>query len=234
MDPMSDAPGSEPPGPPPTRRAHLEASRRVAQIMRAAEEAAAELREDAERRADARIAEAARAAQARVTAAEEEATELLEDARQQAASLRASAEQDAEKLREDARAQAKQVVDDASRSAAETQRIAEVFADETRRQAEEDARRHVGRARELAGEVLADGTEMSHNLRQLAEFLRRNAETILKDVQRAHRAMSTKLDGSGYEDDRPPAVPDPAPRPRFDDGTEIPEFIPSRPRRGSR
>ena len=60
-------------------RPHIEASRRVASIMRAAEDAANEIREEAERRADARIAEAARAADIRVAAAEEEAEELLAD-----------------------------------------------------------------------------------------------------------------------------------------------------------
>src|SRR4051812_25658928 len=69
---MSDTPGSRADageaGEPPRARPHIEASRRVAQIMRAAEDAAAELRQEAERRADARIAEASRAAELRVTA----------------------------------------------------------------------------------------------------------------------------------------------------------------------
>ena len=73
---MTDAPEAADGADPPRARPHLEASRRVAQIMRAAEDAAAELRMEAERRADARIAEASRAAENRVAAAEEEATEL--------------------------------------------------------------------------------------------------------------------------------------------------------------
>src|SRR4051812_44260627 len=92
---MSETPGSGAdagePGGAPRARPHIEASRRVAQIMRAAEDAATELRQEAERRADARIAEASRAAELRVAAAEEEAADIIGAARQQAAALEESA-----------------------------------------------------------------------------------------------------------------------------------------------
>ena len=235
---MSDAPGSEVPQAPEgdsggRARPHIEASRRVGQIMRAAEDAAAEVRAEAERRADARIAEATRAADQRVVAAEDEAQEILADAQRQAATLHETAQGDADRLREEARSDAARIVGDASQEAAEVQRIAEVFAEQTREKAEQDARKQLARARELAGEVLADGTEMSHNLRQLSESLRRNAETILRDVQSAHRAMTARLDEAGYDlpsENGVPALGDRADRGDPDLG-EVPEFIPRTPRR---
>src|SRR3954471_11362209 len=236
--PMTDAPGSDQPaGDPGARpRPHIEASRRVAQIMRAAEDAAAELRDEAERRADARIAEASRAADLRVAAAEDEAAEIIAEAQRQAAVLHQTAESDAERLREEARAQARQIVEEANQQAAEVQRIAEGFAEQTREKAEQDARKQVGRARDLAVEVLGDGTEMSHNLRQLSESLRRNAETILLDVQRAHRAMTAMLDDAGYhfdDDAFTPAGADASGGRGRGSGEidDVPEFIPRSPRR---
>lgn len=204
---------------------HAEASRHVAQIMRAAEEAAAELRMEAERRADARIAEATRAADMRVTAAEEEAAEILAEAQRQATVLHETATGEAARLREEAAAQAARIVEEANQQASENQRIAEVFAKETRENAAQDARKQVSRARELAGEVLADGSEMSHNLRQLSESLRRNAETILLDVQRAHRAMTAALEDAGYD------VPHAGSRGTDPASGDVPEFIPRNARR---
>jgi hypothetical protein len=167
-----------------------------------------------------------------VSAAEDEVAELLADAQRQAATLQATAEGDAEQLREQARVEGRRVVEEATREAGEMQRIAEVFAEQTREKAEQDARKQLGRARELAAEVLADGTEMAHNLRQLSESLRHNAETILRDVQRAHRAMTAKLDEAGYDAGELPLSPVAADRgdvaPDFGD---VPEFVPRRPRR---
>src|SRR5439155_7342975 len=53
------------------------ASDRIAEIVRAAEQTAEQVRAEAEHRADERIAEADRAAEYRVSAAEEEAREIL-------------------------------------------------------------------------------------------------------------------------------------------------------------
>src|SRR3954451_23453180 len=121
--PMTDAPGSDQPaGDPGARpRPHIEASRRVAQIMRAAEDAAAELRDEAERRADARIAEAARAADLRVSAAEEAAAEIIAEAQRQAAVLHETAQSDADRIRDEARGEARHVLDDANQQANEVQ-----------------------------------------------------------------------------------------------------------------
>jgi vacuolar-type H+-ATPase subunit H len=228
---MSDEPGSSADatgGGSRRGRAHVEASRRVAQIMRAAEDAATQLRDEAERRADARIAEASRAAELRVDAAEEEAREILTEARRRAADLEQHAREEAERVRTEAAEEAARVLGDANANAAEVQRIAEVFAKETRDKADQDARRQVVRAKELANEVLADGSEMSHNLRQLSESLRRNAETILVDVQRAHRAMTARLAESGYDLGGSSSAPSRSAAP---DVGDVPEFVPRTPRR---
>ena len=74
---------------------------RVESIVSAAEHAALDLREEAEKRAGERIEEADRAAEIRVSAAEEEAEELLESARAQAETTRRQAESDAKRLRDE-------------------------------------------------------------------------------------------------------------------------------------
>ena len=211
-------------------RPHIEASRRVASIMRAAEDAAAELRAEAERRSDARIAEAARAADNRIRAAEDEAAELLGEARAEAQRVTEAAEADATRLREDARTESTRIVAEARAEAEEVQRIAEVFAAQTKEEAEESARRQLGRARELAAQVLSDGTDMSDHLNQLADSLRRNAELLLRDVSAAHRVMAERLEAAGAE------VPEarqsrPARQTRSVDVGDVPEFIPPAPRR---
>ena len=190
--------------------------------MRAAEDAATELRAEAERRADARIAEAARAYELRVQAAEDEVAELLADARATAAEVAASADADATRLREDAREESTRVLAEARSEAEDVQRIAEVFATQTRESAEESARKQLGRARDLAASVLQDGTEMSKILSQLSGSLRRNAELILKDVSAAHRVMADKLEEAGE------TVPT-TPTSRTDFG-DVPEFVPRNPR----
>ena len=206
-------------------RPHIEASRRVASIMRAAEDAATELREEAERRSDARISEAARAADIRVQAAEEEAAELLAEARATADAVSEAAEVDAVRLREDARAESARILSEARREAEEVQHIAEVFSTQTREAAEESARKQLGRARDLAASVLRDGTDMSEILGQLSQSLRRNAELILKDVSAAHRVMADKLEEAGLN---VPAARASTPGP--EEFGDVPEFIPRNPR----
>ena len=202
------------------------ASRQVAQIVKAAEQAAEELMQQTEERADARIAEAARAADNRVAAAESEAAEILGDARRQAEVLHATAESDATRIREEAKREATTIVEDARRQAEEVQRIAEVFATQTRESAEQEAAKQIRRARELAAEVFGDGTEMSHNLRQLSDSLRRNAEILLNDVTAAHRALTARIEQVDPSDALPSTR---AERPAFE--ADIPEFIPRAPRR---
>ena len=207
------------------------ATRSVAQIIAAAEQAAEELRLETEARARERIAEADRAAAARVEAAEAEAAELLADAQRQAAVLHETAASDATRIKSDAKREAKQILEAARSEAGETQRIAEVFATETRARAEEDAAKQIKRARDLAAEVLGDGTEMSSHLRQLSESLRRNAETLLHDVTLAHRSLTARLDETDPGGNVRTLPPSGTPAPDFGD---VPEFIPSTPKNARR
>ena len=202
------------------------ASRQVAQIVNAAEQAAQELMEQTEERADARIAEATRAADNRVAAAEAEAGEILGEARRQAHVLHTTSESDAARIREEAKREATAIVEEARRQAEEVQRIAEVFATQTRESAEQESAKQIRRARDLAAEVFGDGTEMSHNLRQLSDSLRRNAEILLNDVTAAHRALTAKIETVDPSDASPTAR---AEKPVFE--ADIPEFIPRAPRR---
>jgi vacuolar-type H+-ATPase subunit H len=138
--------------------------------------------------------------------------------------VRAEAESYASRLRDDARTESTRVVAEAREEATEVQRIAEVFATQTREDAEAAARKQLGRARELAAEVLQDGTDMSQHLDQLSDSLRRNAELLLRDVSAAHRAMTDKLDEAGVE------LGEPRTRTRAPVINDVPEFIPRSPR----
>jgi cell division septum initiation protein DivIVA len=205
------------------------ASRQVSKIVKAAEQAAEELLQQTEERADARIAEAARAADNRVAAAEAEAGELVDTARRQAEILHATAESDASRIREDAEREAAAVIEEARRQAEEVQRIAEVFATQTRESAEQEAAKQIKRARDLAAEVFGDGTEMSHNLRQLSDSLRRNAEILLTDVTAAHRALTARIAEVDPDGDQPPAAATKPGRGAFE--PDVPEFMPRAARR---
>lgn len=204
------------------------ASRQVASIVKAAEQAAAELLEQTEERADARIAEATRAADNRVAAAEAEAAELLGEARRKASVLHTTAESDAARIREEAKREAAALLEEARREAGEVQHIAEVFATQTRESAEAEAAKQIRRARDLAAEVFGDGTEMSHNLRQLSDSLRRNAEILLNDVTSAHRALTARIaevEPEAASDVRTAGSTPPV----FE--ADVPEFIPRSPRK---
>ena len=164
-----------------------------------------ELRDEAERRADARIAEAARAADIRVAAAEEEAAEILAEAPRRGRRAHEAAD---ERRRAPARGRPRRVRPASSPRRAPRPRRSSASPRSSpprpARRPRPSARKQLGRARELAAEVLADGTEMSHNLRQLSDSLRRNAEMLLRDVGAAHRAMTAKLDEAGVDLGEPP------------------------------
>ena len=89
-----------------------------------------------------------------------------------------------------------------------------------------DAAKQVQRARSLAEEIFADGSQLSHHLRQLSDSLQANARTLLEDVSAAHHALTTKLDAAT-------GTTTPSPRPAEADPEfgDVPEFIPSAPRR---
>jgi len=46
----------------------------------------------------------------------------------------------------------------------------------------------------VAHDILAEGTEISRNLRELSVSLRNNAERLLRDVGLTHGAMTARLD----------------------------------------
>jgi vacuolar-type H+-ATPase subunit H len=96
---MAESPSTEP-------QRSQSAADRVGAILQAAEQAAEQVRVDAEQRMNARIAEGERAAVNRVQAAEQEADELLADARQSATRSRADAEVARREMLDEARATA--------------------------------------------------------------------------------------------------------------------------------
>jgi hypothetical protein len=201
----------------------MDAAQRVAQIVEATEQAVEQMRADAEARARERIAEADRAAAYRVQAAEDEAAEVLAAARAEAARLTAEAQE----LRRLAESEQAALI-------AEGRRLAEVEAEQVRanaaqllERAREEARATTSDARTAAREVLADGGELSTDLRDLSSSLRSNAERLLRDIKLVHASMTTRLDqaspGRAVESD-------PRPRRSSAGGEEldVPEFMPGR------
>lgn len=212
------------------------ASARVAAIVEAAERAADELREQAEARARERIAEAERAGAMRVTAAEDEAEDIMAAARKQAEAITRSANElqaAAEERKLVALQEATEIVERLSTEATEQ-------AERTRIRARDDARALVHDARVVTAQVLREGTELSDNLRELSESLRRNAERILNDVKDAHARLTADLDRAMVEepfvaDARLPGDAGEAPIIRTEavmaDVADIPEYVPTRRRR---
>ena len=98
------------------------AAAHVQEILVAAEETAEEMRLQAERRMQARIAEGQRAADQRIQAAEAEALEILGAAQEQADAVIAEARSAADQAREAARREAREIVGEASASAREVLR----------------------------------------------------------------------------------------------------------------
>jgi cell division septum initiation protein DivIVA len=98
------------------------ASAHVAEILAAAEQAAEDLRLEAEQRMRARIAEGDRAASNRVQAAEAEALEILAAAQEQADKMVSEAKRQAAEVTDDARRQAREVVDEAGAASREVLR----------------------------------------------------------------------------------------------------------------
>ena len=94
-----------------------QASARVADIVAAAERAADQLYDQAEKRMRERIAEGDRAAANRVEAAENEALEILANAQEQAARIVREAQQRADEMRDAARRDAREIIGEASATA---------------------------------------------------------------------------------------------------------------------
>jgi vacuolar-type H+-ATPase subunit H len=180
-------------------------SDQVAAILAAAEQTAAQLRAEAEERLKARIAEADRAAENRVSAAEEEAAEIVRAAHEEATRIardtvaRAQAEADrirmeASEAKEKATSEALEIVARAQENAEATTREATEAALKTRSEADERAREMIREARDVSGDVRADGVELADHVRQLGDSLRRNAERLLNDVQAVHSTYLAKID----------------------------------------
>lgn len=195
-------------------------SARVGAIVAAAEEAAERMRADAEDRMRERIAEGDRAADNRLQAAEAEARELLAEARAEA-----------EALRNRAAGEALQTVASAQEEADRLRATATADTSEQRERTRREAQEMLKRARSVADDVSAEGTELGANLYQLSSSLRANAERLLGDVASAHQALTAEIDRVD-----PQSSPAPASRrqirPRSteeDNGDlEIPEFLPRR------
>jgi cell division septum initiation protein DivIVA len=212
---------------------------RVGAIIGAAEDIAEQIRLDAERRLDDRLAEAQRAADNRIRAAESEAAEILSDAREDGARLREAAGSDAKAIVEGATSEARDIV---ARAQSEADRI-RMKADEHRENATSDALAVISRAQENADSVLAaataeaaklttaatersrelikgarhaagvvdaDGQSIVRDLRELGDSMRSNAARLLRDVQTIHTAMLDQIDRVDPEGTASEAVRRPA------------------------
>lgn len=213
------------------------ASERVAAIVEAAEAAAEELRIGTEQRARERIAEADRAADLRVEAAEAEARDLLAAARQEAAAVEAAARAAVQSIHEEAEA-ARRAADEyrertlheAREEAVRVRAEADAYASQTRQSAKAEAQAIISEAHDVARDVLAEGTELSDNLRQLSDSLRTNADRLLRDVKHAHASLTAGLGQAvpgvapATLDTRSPSLEAPATGPGLH--LDVPEFIP--------
>ena len=133
------------------------AAEQVASVLQAAEQAAAQLRLEAEERLRSRIAEGDRAAELRVSAAEEEATEILAAARDEA----------------------KRIVSEASSKGLEVIGRAQSEADRLRAEAAKGHDEASWRAQDLmraaeqtAAEIDIEGMQIVRDLRELGDSLR--------------------------------------------------------------
>jgi vacuolar-type H+-ATPase subunit H len=213
----------------------------VGAIVDAAERAAADMLNKAEARANERIAEADRASDNRVEAAEAEAREILEEAHREAAAVKAEARTVVQEIHDQAAQDraAAQAFSETTRaqSISEGEAVraeADAYALDVRAKAKEDAREVLRQAHGVAGDVMDEGTQLSTELHQLSDSLRRNAERLLSDIRVAHARLTAELDQARpvgtpvIRDQRPAAVsvtvsggPDPAPS-----SLDVPEFIP--------
>jgi vacuolar-type H+-ATPase subunit H len=146
-----------------------------------------------------------------VRAAEEEAKEIVAAARAEADSIRGEAEGKALETIARAEEEATKALD------AARDRAASLLRD----------------ARAIAGEVKAEGTELTAHLRELSDSLRSNAGRLLRDILDAHAALIAQLDRV----DGGPSAPAARPRtgaptresPPIDGGDlDVPEFVPGR------
>ncbi len=190
---------------------------RIAEILAAAEASAQEIRDAAQARADARIAEADRAAALRVQAADDEAADVLA----QAATAAAAADHDAQ-------ARATATTDGAHQEAARIVAEAAAKGEELRRHAHQEAREIVGQAHAAARQALHEGEELSGDLQELSGSLRTNAERLLRDIRATHARLVANLDQAAPAGSGRSARPDPRGDVPADFSADVPEFLPDR------
>ncbi len=164
------------------------ASVRVQEILAAAEQAAEEMRLQAERRMQARIDEGGRAADNRLKAAEAEALEILASAQEQADRIVREAQARADELRDAARRDSREIVAEASTGARE------VLRDGT----------------ELSGHL----RELSDSLRANAELLLRDVRMAHAEMN----ARLDQVAPAGPADERPSGLPEGLDVPEFHPG----------------
>jgi vacuolar-type H+-ATPase subunit H len=169
-------------------------SDQVAAILRAAEESAEQIRQEAETRLRARIAEADRAAENRVKAAEDEAAEIIRGARGDAENIRKDAVARAQSEADRVRMEADELKENATSEALAIVARAQENADETLTDAHERAREMLSDARLIAGEVQADGQLLASQVRELGDSMRSNADRLLRDVQAVHSTFLAQVD----------------------------------------
>lgn len=171
-----------------TPRASELAAAKVEQIVTAAGEAAAQIRESAEQ--DGRQIRADAEAQAKRT---------QEEAKRKAEAELNEARKAAVLYGQDARREAEELVGDARQEA-----------DQIREQTQRAVDGRVAAAEKAAAEVLEEARALSGGLRQLGRSLEEHADRILRDVTAAHKRMQADMRvGPGSA---PPPVQPAAPR----------------------
>lgn len=218
-------------------------SDQVAAIIAAAEQTAAELRDEAEARLRARIDEANRAAENRVKAAEDEAAEIVRAAHEDASRIGRDAVARAQSEADRIRMQAEEIKTTATGEALAVVARAQENADKVLSDANERARVMLRDARVIAGDIRTDGLTVVQNVRELGDSLRSNAERLLRDIQGVHATYLKAIDkvdperssmprgsgsrGAAFGGGSGSGGPGPgAGREIADDDLDVPEFIP--------
>jgi hypothetical protein len=203
------------------------AADRVAAIISAAEDTAAEVLRDTETRMKARIAEGERAAQFRIVAAEDEAQELVAIAQSEADRLAREGRERDEAARTKATNEALEIMARAQQDADAALSAATATAARLRSEAERESRERLRQARAAADAAHTEGLELVDNLRAMGDSLRSNADRLLRDVRSLHGQMIARIEVA--EGDQPvDGVPDEARSPRRNADIDVPEFIPPR------
>jgi len=128
-----------------------------------------------------------------VAAAQAAAEQIKEEAQREAKDDRHRAERDAERIREEGKRDADQQLDLARKEAVRIDDAASTRASE-----------RVKAAQEAADEALTEARAVTTGLRRLGESLSSQADRILRDVQAAHRRISSELRVGGPAPARAP------------------------------